>query len=150
MAAAAMSWPLKVMVFVDGTWLYYSFFGRGERCSISAKYGAKWMDNYRVRWEMLPVIIARAVQAQVSKHQQVPRMVVRTVVFSSARKNTWKESSRMMMFEKMRELNFEVHMATTTGVQEKCIDIALAVEMLHFATVPGAYDVAGKCLLPGS
>jgi len=26
--------------------------------------------------------------------------------------------------------------------QEKCIDIALAVEMMHFATVPGAYDLA--------
>ena len=27
-AAAKQSVPLKVMVFVDGTWLYYSFFGR--------------------------------------------------------------------------------------------------------------------------
>lgn len=26
--AAKQSVPLKVMVFVDGTWLYYSFFGR--------------------------------------------------------------------------------------------------------------------------
>lgn len=26
--AAQRSVPLKVMVFVDGTWLYYSFFGR--------------------------------------------------------------------------------------------------------------------------
>lgn len=27
-AAAKQAVPLKVMVFVDGTWLYYSFFGR--------------------------------------------------------------------------------------------------------------------------
>lgn len=27
-AAAKQSVPLKVMVFIDGTWLYYSFFGR--------------------------------------------------------------------------------------------------------------------------
>lgn len=27
-AAAARAAPLKVMVFIDGTWLYYSFFGR--------------------------------------------------------------------------------------------------------------------------
>ncbi len=33
-------------------------------------------------------------------------------------------------------------MSTTTGYHEKCIDISLAVEMLHYATVPGAYDVA--------
>ncbi|CAN0323353.1 unnamed protein product, partial [Ectocarpus sp. 4 AP-2014] len=67
--------------------------------------------------------------------------VVRTVVFSSARKDTDKDSTRMRMFNAMREKNFEVHMATTVGVQEKCIDIALAVEMMHYATIPDTYDV---------
>ncbi|CAM9581924.1 unnamed protein product [Ectocarpus sp. 13 AM-2016] len=47
----------------------------------------------------------------------------------------------MRMFNAMREKNFEVHMATTVGVQEKCIDIALAVEMMHYATIPDTYDV---------
>ena len=28
------------------------------------------------------------------------------------------------------------------GGQEKCVDIALAVDMLHYATVPNAFDVA--------
>ena len=36
----------------------------------------------------------------------------------------------------------QVHMMTTTGTQEKCIDIQLAVEMMHFASVPGAYGRA--------
>lgn len=70
--------------------------------------------------------------------------MVRTVVFSSARSDTDKDSSRMQMFESMREKNFEVHMATTMGVQEKCIDIALAVEMMHYATIPDTYDVGGE------
>jgi len=30
----------------------------------------------------------------------------------------------------------------TVGEGEKCVDIQLAVEMLHYATVPNAYDVA--------
>lgn len=34
--------------------------------------------------------------------------------------------------------------ATTVGVQEKCIDIALAVEMMHYATIPDTYDVGGE------
>ena len=72
--------------------------------------------------------------------------VVRTVVFSSARKDTDKDSNRMKMFNAMREENFEVHMATTMGVQEKCIDIALAVEMMHYATIPDTYDVGGEWL----
>ena len=41
-----------------------------------------------------------------------------------------------------QELHFEVHLGDFTGGQEKCVDIALAVEMMHYATTPGAYDVA--------
>lgn len=72
--------------------------------------------------------------------------MVRTIVFSSARQDTGRDSTRMLMFKGMREQGFEVHMATTTGVQEKCIDIALAVEMIHYATVPHTYDVGGEAL----
>jgi len=46
------------------------------------------------------------------------------------------------MFDQMRKLNFDVQLLTTIGLQEKCIDISLAVDMLHYATVPGAYDIA--------
>ncbi|CAM9787899.1 unnamed protein product [Pylaiella littoralis] len=142
-AAAKQAVPLKVMVFIDGTWLYYSFFGRGERCHVSAKLGPGWVYDYKVKWEMLPVIISRAVHAQLAQYSQSSRLVevVRTVVFSSARKDTDKDSNRMQMFNAMREKNFEVHMATTMGVQEKCIDIALAVEMMHYATIPDTYDI---------
>lgn len=66
------------------------------------------------------------------------------MVFSSARRDTDKDSNRMQMFDAMREKKFEVHMATTMGVQEKCIDIALAVEMMHYATIPDTYDVGGE------
>jgi len=33
-------------------------------------------------------------------------------------------------------------MSVTHGLQEKCVDISLAVEMMHYASVPGAYDCA--------
>ena len=33
-------------------------------------------------------------------------------------------------------------MMETVGRSEKCVDINIAVEMLHYATVPNAYDVA--------
>ena len=41
-------------------------------------------------------------------------------------------------------------MMTTTGTQEKCIDIQLAVEMMHFASVPGAYGGAVLELTSGT
>ena len=43
--------PIKTMYFVDGTWLFYSFFSRGRyRCPIINKFGNGWLENYRVDW----------------------------------------------------------------------------------------------------
>ena len=58
------------------------------------------------------------------------------------RSDTHRRSLRMSMFRQMAAAGFEVHVRTTTGLQEKCIDIQLAVEMMHFASVPGAYGGA--------
>ncbi|KAG5175920.1 hypothetical protein JKP88DRAFT_336894, partial [Tribonema minus] len=133
---------LQVQVFVDGTWLYYSFFARTTRnCEIRSKLGAYWYRDYKVLWERIPVIVGRAIQEQLQAQQQTDRFVevYRTTVFSSLRQDTDPESLRMRMFTQMQRLNFDVHLSVTTGLQEKCIDIALAVDMLHYATVPGAY-----------
>ena len=35
-----------------------------------------------------------------------------------------------------------MHLLTHTGEQEKCVDISLAVEMLHYATIADSYDLA--------
>ena len=51
-------------------------------------------------------------------------------------------SIRMRMFREMANANYDVHMMETVGKGEKCVDIQLAVEMLHYATVPNAYDMA--------
>jgi putative protein kinase ArgK-like GTPase of G3E family len=48
----------------------------------------------------------------------------------------------MRMFRDMANANYDVYMMETVGQGEKCVDIQLAVEMLHYATVPNAYDVA--------
>jgi len=46
------------------------------------------------------------------------------------------------MITDLQTNNFDVHRQLTTGTQEKCVDIALAVEMLYMATVPDCYDIA--------
>ena len=48
----------------------------------------------------------------------------------------------MRMFREMATANYDVHMMETIGKGEKCVDIQLAVEMLHYATVPNAFDMA--------
>ena len=64
------------------------------------------------------------------------------MVFTSAKRETDPNSIRMRMFRDMANANYDVHMMETVGQGEKCVDIQLAVEMLHYATVPNAYDVA--------
>ena len=61
--------------------------------------------------------------------------MTRVVVYGSVRRETHPNSLRVRMFQEMQELNnFEVHLLTHQGEQEKCVDISLAVDMMHYAT----------------
>lgn len=43
--------PLKAMLFIDGTWLYYSLNTRNPKYdALVAKYGKGWQNNYKVDW----------------------------------------------------------------------------------------------------
>ena len=43
--------PLKAMLFIDGTWLYYSLNSRNpKRDPIIPKFGMGWQNNYKVDW----------------------------------------------------------------------------------------------------
>lgn len=108
---------------------------------------------------MLPRIICERLQEQQtvqgwsSSSSQIPNQqpiqyhrpveIVRASVYTSYKKNTDKKSLRVRMFQEMDESNYDVHRMETIGNGgEKCVDIQLAVEMLHYATVPNAYDIA--------
>ncbi|KAL7539627.1 hypothetical protein ACHAWF_006462 [Thalassiosira exigua] len=140
--------PLKAMLFIDGTWLYYSLNTRGNnRDVIIPKFGRGWQNNFKVDWQALPRIICSEIEKQRNSKASFtgsnrPLEIARAMVFTSAKKDTDPNSIRMRMFRDMANANYDVHMMETVGQGEKCVDIQLAVEMLHFATVPNAYDVA--------
>lgn len=69
--------------------------------------------------------------------------VVRTTVFTSMREDTNTDTQRHRMVNDFYNSKFDVHRLVTSGHQEKCVDIGLAVEMLFMATIPDAYDIAG-------
>ena len=57
-AAVPQLAPLKVMLFIDGTWLYYSLYRRKEdRDPIVKKFGRGWQHRYKFDWNALPRII---------------------------------------------------------------------------------------------
>ena len=138
--------PTKVMVFIDGTWLYYQLFGRGRRCEISRRYGERWWESHHIDYSRLPQLISDHLSQELARTQPYAQRaveVVRVLVFSSFRPDDEDVvSQRERMFRAMQELHFEVHLGEFTGGQEKCVDIALAVDMMHYATVPNAFDIA--------
>jgi len=144
--------PLKVMLFIDGTWLYYSIHQRRENnCPIIKQFGRGWQHYYKFDWAALPRLICEQLQLQQStkgwstsstSSTSRPMEIVRASVYTSYKKSTDKNSLRVRMFDDMSDCNYDVHRMETLGEGEKCVDIQLAVEMLHYATVPNAYDVA--------
>lgn len=81
--------------------------------------------------------------AKANEEVKRPVEIVRASVFTSYKKTTDPRSFRVKLYEEMSAANFDIHMLeSTSNGPEKCVDISLAVEMLHYATVPNAYDVA--------
>eukprot|EP00977_Amphora_coffeiformis_P002452 scaffold456_cov171-Amphora_coffeaeformis.AAC.19 len=139
--------PLRVMVFIDGTWLYYSLFERESRCPINQKFGYGWARRYRFDWAALPRILCQALQdpdggGWTTEEEARPVEIARMSVFTSFKADTPETSNRYQLFQDMRAAGYDVHQMETVGRSEKCVDIQLAVEMLHYATVPNAYDTA--------
>jgi hypothetical protein len=150
--------PLKAMFFIDGTWLYYSLHRRNEeRDPIVKKFGKGWQYRYKFNWGALPGIVCEELVKQqktsgwsssgaqtlgtgtLSRGMEI----VRANVFTSYKKTTDPNGIRVRMFKEMADANYDIHMLeSSSSGPEKCVDISLAVEMLHYATVPNAYDVA--------
>jgi len=142
-AGAAAVAPLKAMLFIDGTWLYYSIHERNEfKCPIVKAYGRGWQTRYQFDWTALIQVIAQQLQEQHLWNSRQTVEITRASVYTSCKKDTSIYSNRIKMFEEMKRNNYDVFMMETVGPGEKCVDIQLAVEMLHYATVANAYDVA--------
>ena len=52
-AYQSSSFPVRVMVFVDGSWLYYSFHGRRQNCPVTKTYGTGWEYSHSIAYERL-------------------------------------------------------------------------------------------------
>ena len=142
----------KVMVFIDGTWLYSSqrYLSEGQGKNINIDYGK------------LPRVLAN----RIADHLGFGGIdIVRTYLFGSNAKNYLEQdeemvSKRRMFYDILREeYNYEVETYYIDYRQrrlrrkdrdpeddfspaEKCVDIALASSMLYNAALPFAYEIA--------
>ena len=143
----------KIMLFIDGTWLYYN------TSKLSEAYG---QQDFRIDFGKLPSVLAEALTKQIPVGDVD---IVRTYLFGSYAANYDLRDDdavqrRRDFFEMLKEeyhYEVEVYPINFQGrrlrkadrdptdafePQEKCVDIALASYMLYMAAVPGAYDIA--------
>lgn len=143
----------KIMVFIDGTWLYYN------TSKLSEAYG---QPDFRIDFGKLPQVVAEALKRQLPGADVD---IVRTYLFGSYASNYDLRDDeavqrRRDFFDMLKEeYHYEVEVypinfmgrrlrrldrdpTDTFEPQEKCVDIALASCMLYYAAIPGAYDVA--------
>lgn len=143
----------KVMLFIDGTWLYANV-GR-----LAQSYGD---DDYHIDFGKLPTVLKEEVADQLGGTEVD---IVRTYLFGSypANCDPRDEESvdrRLEFFEMLKEeYHYELELfpinfrgkrlrkadrdpRDTFEPKEKCVDISLATSMLYFAAIPYAYDIA--------
>ncbi|GMH73095.1 hypothetical protein TrRE_jg3027 [Triparma retinervis] len=62
--------PLKCMLFIDGTWLYYSLYqrqsspGKAPENPLQDAFGTAWTLTHGISWDKLPGIIAKSLSEQ--------------------------------------------------------------------------------------
>ena len=138
----------KVMIFIDGSWLYNNFRNLGE--------------DFQIDYGKLPQVIGDKIGEQLG-HGYID--IVRTFMFGSNATNYLDEDKEMVkrrriFYDILREeygYDVEVHLVDYRNrrlkkkdrhpdddfiPQEKCVDIALTSSMLYFAALPYTYDIA--------
>ena len=138
----------KVMIFIDGSWLYNNFRNLGE--------------DFQIDYGKLPGVIGNEVAHKLGQDHID---IVRTFLFGSNATNYLDEDKEMVkrrriFYDILREeygYDVEVHLVDYRNrrlkkkdrhpdddfvPQEKCVDVALTSSMLYFAALPHAYDIA--------
>ncbi|RMF24398.1 MAG: NYN domain-containing protein [Bacteroidetes bacterium] len=138
----------KVMVFIDGSWLYASV--------------RNLADDFHIDYGKLPKVLCEKVAEKIGARDVD---LVRTFLFGSNARNYQDADKEMVrkrriFYDTLREeYNYEVEVYEIDyhGRRlrkqdrdpdddfipiEKCVDIALASSMLYYAALPNAYDIA--------
>lgn len=143
---------IKLMVFIDGTWLYSNLRHLAKDSNQSGFY---------IDYGVLPHVLKR----ELMQRGQLDSLdIVRTFLFGSYPVNfdtidDDRAKRRRDFFSMLREdYHYEVEafpvdyqrrrilyddrMDDDFSPKEKCVDIALATSMMYYASIPGSYDIA--------
>ncbi len=143
----------KVMIFIDGTWLY------ANTAKLAADYGR---PDLQIDYGLLPEAVTSRVQQLLGVNSAD---IVRTNLFASSpinhdpkdRELVQRRNDFFSMLKEEYHYEVDVYPIDFRGrrirsidrdpldkfePREKCVDIALATSLLYYAAIPGAYDIA--------
>jgi uncharacterized LabA/DUF88 family protein/cold shock CspA family protein len=142
----------KIMIFIDGTWLYRN----------TPRLSESYRKDFKIDFGKLPQVLAEQIGKQISSNEVD---VVRTHLFGSYVINCHPQDEDLaehqaQFYDMLKEeYHYECEIfpidffgrrlrkedrepGDSFRPQEKCVDIALATHMLYFAAIPYAYDIA--------
>lgn len=139
-------YPIRVMIFIDGSWLFHSF--NAKAVAVSPLLGEAWSYSHFVDYNQLPRLIVNALQKQYLERHGEQRFVdvVRTTVYDAVPEGQMQDGkgSRHDFLEALKNTRFELHIEDQPAQHphQKSVEITLAVDMMYCATMQGSYDVA--------
>lgn len=129
---------LKVMVFVDGCWFYHSRQVLFDACG---------EENFEIDYKRLPALIQDAVGDYLDQDVDL----VRTCYFGTLpiNKTGYNPAKQRMFYEFLASQCgfdtevFEIDHRLEHGLlDDRCVGVALASSVMHYAAIPGSFDVA--------
>ncbi|MCK5879237.1 MAG: NYN domain-containing protein [Holophagae bacterium] len=129
---------LKTMIFIDGSWIFHN----------KAEIVNAFHDpDFKINYQSIPQLVSNHLASVSEKEIDI----VRTCFFGSipVNKPGFDPGAQEAFYDYLRkECHFEteiyeIDFKNQQGLspQEKCVDIALASSMMHYASIPGAIDV---------
>lgn len=130
--------PLKAMVFMDGSWFYHS------RQSLFTNAGE---DGFEIDYKRMGVLIQNNIAETLDQDVDM----VRTCYFGTlpANKPGYNPSKQKIFYNFLAEqCGFDTDISQvefrpdSTASEDRSVGVSLAVKAMHFAAIPGVFDIA--------
>jgi hypothetical protein len=129
--------PLRVMMFVDTTWVIYR---------LREVYGLADPESLAHALLQFPGTLKSELERKFNFLRNTREVdIQRVLAFGSYGLESDTDHWRKAVSNRLKGANWEIHFYELPKREvpvEKCVDISLATELLHYSTVKGAFDMA--------
>jgi len=131
---------VKTMIFIDGSWLYHS------RQALFESLGEE--SGFEIDYKRIPDIIAHQIANLLDSEVDVVRtnyfgtIPVNKQGYNPTKQKAFYEFLAMQCAYDTEILEIDFRREPEAHPDDKWVNVSLAAAMIHFASMPGAYDMA--------